>query len=246
MQFTQLLSATAIVAALATGATAALAQPIPAPAPAPAPAAMGSMAPATGSMKSGSMGSSMGSMKPDSMGSMKSGAMGMMSGDRYGGPAYLGAPDLPVTVSVVTAGGGAANFSTAKALTAMVGPTLTNAEVGKLTQQYGKEKVDSFITVFNYVVGDAVTIATADGMKLPAASPLDGKALAGQLVKFGAAEGTHDRFWTGDMLDHLVSHKIHDQVMDDIDKKYGAPADENYHVISNQAFYDIAQALSKG
>jgi len=240
MQFTQLLSATAIVAALATGATAALAQPTPAPAP--APDAMGSMAPATGSMKSGSMGS----MKSDSMGSMKSGSMGMMSGDRYGGPAYLGAPDLPVTVAVVTAGGGAADFSTAKALTAMVGPTLTNAEVGKLTQQYGKEKVDSFIRVFNYVVGDAVTIATADGMKLPAASPLDGKALAGQLVKFGAAEGTHDRFWTGDMLDHLVSHKIHDQVMDDIDKKYGAPADENYHVISNQAFYDIAQALSKG
>lgn len=240
MQFTQLLSATAIVAALATGATAALAQPTPAPAP--APDAMGSMAPATGSMKSGSMGS----MKSDSMGSMKSGSMGMMSGDRYGGPSYLGAPDLPVTVSVVTAGGGAADFSTAKALTAMVGPTLTNAEVGKLTQQYGKEKVDSFITVFNYVVDDAVAIATKAGIKLPAASPLEGKALAGELVKFGSAESTHDRFWTGDMLDHLVSHKIHDQVMDDIDKKYGAPADENYHVISNQAFYDIAQALSKG
>jgi len=244
MQLTQLLSATAIVAALATGATAALAQPTPAPAPA------GSMAPATGSMKSDSMGSmksdSMGSMKSDSMGSMKSGSMGMMSGARYGGPSYLGAPDLPVTVAVVTAGGGAADFSTAKALTAMVGPTLTNAEVGKLTQQYGKEKVDSFITVFNYTVVDAVKIATADGIKLPAASPLEGKALAAELVKFGSAESTHDRFWTGDMLDHLVSHKIHDQVMDDIDKKYGAPADENYHVISNQAFYDIAQALSKG
>jgi hypothetical protein len=45
------------------------------------------------------------------------------------------------------------------------------------------------------------------------------------------------------MLDHLVTHKIHDQTMTDIDAKFGAAADENYHKISNQAFYDIAQAL---
>ena len=31
--------------------------------------------------------------------------------------------------------------------------------------------------------------------------------------------------------------------MDAIDAKYGKGADANYHKISNQAFYDLAQAL---
>jgi len=45
------------------------------------------------------------------------------------------------------------------------------------------------------------------------------------------------------MLDHVVSSKVHETVMDDIDQKYGAVADANYHLISNQAHYDLAQAL---
>ncbi|MGH8280097.1 MAG: hypothetical protein ACRETQ_11130 [Gammaproteobacteria bacterium] len=31
--------------------------------------------------------------------------------------------------------------------------------------------------------------------------------------------------------------------MDDTDAKYGSTYDANYHVITNQAFYDVAQAL---
>jgi hypothetical protein len=31
--------------------------------------------------------------------------------------------------------------------------------------------------------------------------------------------------------------------MDDIDAKYGTVADANYHLISDQAHYDLAQAL---
>jgi len=37
----------------------------------------------------------------------------------------------------------------------------------------------------------------------------------------------------------------HDEeaVMNDIDKKFGAAADGNYHRIADQAHYDLAQAL---
>ena len=43
--------------------------------------------------------------------------------------------------------------------------------------------------------------------------------------------------------DELVTHQIHEAVMNDIDKKFGAAADGNYHRIADQAHYDLAQAL---
>jgi hypothetical protein len=159
---------------------------------------------------------------------------------RYGGPVYNGAPALKVTASFVAAGGGATDFSIATALTSMVGEKLVGAEVGKLTQQYGKDKVDSWIEVFNYAVKDSLKLATTSGVTLPDAN-LKGKKLASTMVKAGLdKDGT---FWIGFLLDKAVTHKIHMQVMDDIDAKYGEDADANYHKITNQAMYDAAQAL---
>jgi hypothetical protein len=171
-------------------------------------------------------------------GSMKG---GMSGGDRFGGPSYKGAPNLAATAALVQAGGGAANFSTATALTSMVGSALVTKEVGKLDKQYSKAEVAQFLKTFDFAVGDSLKIATAAGVKIPAPAPLKGKALAAALVKTGTT--TDGTFWTGWLLDHAVSNKIHNQVMDDIDKKYGAKADADYHKISNQAFYDLGQAL---
>jgi hypothetical protein len=163
-----------------------------------------------------------------------------MDMSRYGGPVWSGKPALNVTASLVQAGGGPAHFSSAKALTAMVGPKLVNAEVGKLTKQYGAAKVKSWLTVFDYAVDDALGIATKAGVKLPKGN-LAGKQLAATLVKAGLdKDGT---FYVEYMLDKAVSHKIHVAVMDDIDKKYGAAADSNYHAVTNQAMYDLAHAL---
>ncbi|MBV8595113.1 MAG: hypothetical protein JOZ50_02575, partial [Candidatus Eremiobacteraeota bacterium] len=78
--------------------------------------------------------------------------------------------------------------------------------------------------------------------KLPSPT-LSGKELATTLVKAGtAADGT---FQIEYLLDKAVTHKIHVQVMDDIDNdpSLGKKADYDYHRISNQAFYDVAQAL---
>ena len=157
------------------------------------------------------------------------------------GPNYTGTPDLATTSALAAAGGGAATFSITTALTSMVGPDLVQKEVGKLTTQYGKKSVGDWVTVFNFVVQDGAATATSAGVTLPAAPPsLTGKALATALVTDGAGNGT---FWTGTMLDHLVSHGIHVTVMDHIDKKFGASMDGNYHRITDQAMYDLAQAL---
>ena len=163
-----------------------------------------------------------------------------MDKSRYGGPVYSGTPALAVTASLVKAGGGPASYSTAQALTSMVGPKLVKAEVGKLTKQYGKAGVGSWLTVFDFAVKDALKIATGAGVRLPA-GPLSGHKLASTLVGAGAdKDGT---FYTEFLLDKAVTHKIHMQVMEDIDSKFGEPADRNYHRVTNQAMVDVAHAL---
>ena len=168
------------------------------------------------------------------------GAQGMKMNARYSGPVYTGAPMLKVTSSLVAAGGGASNFSTAKAVTAIAGKDLTNKELAKLTKQYGQDKVSDWIKVNDFAVADALKIATAAGVKLPKASIKPNK-LGGTLVKMGLAKD--DTYYVEFMLDKLLSHDIHDKVMDDIDAKFGEPADANYHKVSNQAYYDLAKAM---
>jgi hypothetical protein len=186
--------------------------------------------------------SSGGSMGGSMSGGMMSGGMdhGMPPGTRGGdGVTYTGAPDLQAAVSLVTAGGPIGSFSITKALTALAGPKIANAEVAKLTKQYGAAKVASFVAVQNFAVNDAVKIATAAGVKFPTPA-LTGAALAKRVVGLGLVSGT---YYEGTQLDHLVTHAIHEKAMDDIDQKFGAAADANYHRIADQAHYDLAKAL---
>jgi hypothetical protein len=188
------------------------------------------------------------SMAPMHGSSMSGSKMMMKSGPDHGMPVgkaggdgvtYTGAPDLQAAISLVTAGGAPGNFSVVKAISAMAGAKTANAEVAKLTKQYGAAKFGSFVAVQNFTVNDAVKIATAAGVKFP--SPmLHGAVLAKRVVGLGLVGGT---YYEGVQLDHLVTNKIHEKVMDDIDAKYGAAADANYHLIANQAHYDLAQAL---
>jgi len=158
---------------------------------------------------------------------------------RFGGPSYAADPALTVTASLVKAGGGE-NFSIATALTSMVGADTVKAEIGSLTKRYGEKRVNQFVAIFDFAVKDALKIATKAGVALPEAN-LEGKELATTLVKAGMdKDGT---FWTCFLLDKAVSHNIHVAVMADIDQKFGAAADEDYHRISNQAHYDLGKAL---
>lgn len=160
----------------------------------------------------------------------------------FGGETYLGAPALDVTAALVKAGGGADNFSFSTALVSMLGEKTVNAEVAKLTRQYGHENVTNFINGMTFAVNDGLKRATEAGVTLPAApADLNGAKLASTLVSAGtAADGS---WWSGLLFDKALSHDIHVKVMQDIDAKYGHGADENTHKILNQAMYDVAQAL---
>ena len=160
----------------------------------------------------------------------------------FGGPTYNGAPALDVTAALVEAGGGAADFSFAKALVSMLGEETVNAEVAKLTKQYGEKNVTGFINGMTFAVKDGLKRATEAGVTLPAApADLKGAKLASTLVVAGTVpEGS---WWSGFLFDKALSHDLHVKVMQDIDAKFGHGADENTHKILNQAMYDVAQAL---
>jgi hypothetical protein len=166
------------------------------------------------------------------------------SAARFGGSVYTGAPDLPLTLSMIMAGGGPSNFHTTTLVGVLAGKN-ADAEVAKLTKQYGEENVKAYLTTFDFVVNDAVKRATEAGVKFPAApspDPKDGKALTIALYKAGVDPATG--FNVEYMLDHLVSHPIHDQVMDDIDAKYGKTADGVYHSVTLVVFQDLKKAYN--
>ena len=152
---------------------------------------------------------------------------------------YRGAPKLEVASSLVAAGGAPQKFSIVGALRSIAGKKVANAELLKLTRQYGPGKIASFVKVQNFAVDQAVRDAVAAGVMLPAPM-LHGKRLAVAITKAGLEGGT---YYEGVMLDHLVSNKIHEAVMKAIDAQYGTKADANYHRIADQAHYDLAQAL---
>ena len=92
------------------------------------------------------------------------------------------------------------------------------------------------------MVNDSLVIVKNKAIKLPSTpdpSPSDGKALATALYKAGVTNGSYNVVY---MLDMLVSHPIHIQVMDDIDAKYGAKADGNYRAVLTQAMLDLKAA----
>lgn len=154
---------------------------------------------------------------------------------------YTGTPALAVTLSMVEAGGGPNNFSTVTLLKTLTGP-LFDAEVAKLTKEYGKAQVAQFLKTFDFVVADSLKIVGEKKIALPSQpnpNPKDGKALATALWEAGqSGEG----FNVEVMLDRAVSHPIHVQVMKDIDAKYGLAADAQYHAILTTAMKDLAAA----
>ena len=172
-----------------------------------------------------------------------SSSMITMQPSRFSGPGvYTGPPALPVTLSMIIAGGGPAHFDSVKLVKVLAGKNF-NAEVAKLTKQYGKTKVGNFLTVFNYVVSDSLRIVTAAKVKLPSKpnpNPSDGKALAAALWNAGVMPNGG---WSVEvMLDRAVSHPVHVQVMKDIDAKFGIGKDADYHVVLATAMHDLKAA----
>jgi len=166
-------------------------------------------------------------------------AMGMGNGARFGGSVYTGAPKLANTLSLVVAGGGPKNFSTVTLFGVLAGDK-AKAEEDALTKEYGADRFGQFVKTFDFVIDDALKIVTEKKVALPSTpdpDPKNGKALAGALYMDGI--DPKGGFNVEYMLDTLVTHPIHVQIMKDIDAKYGGKADADYHIILTKVMGDL-------
>jgi len=159
---------------------------------------------------------------------------------RYGGGVYMGPPRLDVTSSLILAGGGVENFRIERALRSTEGDTWTNDELDSLRDTYGREKVRNWGRAFDMSVKDAARRATNAGLTLPLPD-MKGRRLAMALVNAGIDED--HRFTCETFMDRTLSHGVHEQVMDDVDKQFGSDADGDSHQITNRLFYDLAMHL---
>ena len=158
---------------------------------------------------------------------------------RFGGSNYCNNPKLTNTLALVVAGGGPKAFSTVT-LFGVLADGKAAAEKAKLIKQYGSAGFGQYVKTFDFVINDALKIVTEKKVALPNApspDPKNGKALAAALYTDGISPTAG--FSVEYMLDHLVSHPIHVQVMKDIDAKYGPKADADYHVVTLTIFKDL-------
>lgn len=157
-------------------------------------------------------------------------------------PAAAAAPDYPLAEAVIQAGGGAAHFDTTALFRTLAG-RLAGPELFRLRGMYGRRNVAAFLDAFQFTVHDFDRIARRDGVALPASAdpdPHDAKALATALVRTGtAADG---RFSVPQLLDRLLSQRIHAEISADLDRRFGAGADANYGNILGQVMADMKRA----
>jgi hypothetical protein len=161
-----------------------------------------------------------------------------------GATVYHGFPHLHLTVAVVDAGGGARHFDSRRLVERMFG-SKASAENAKLTRQFGATRVASFYTVFTFAVDDALKTARHMLIPLPKSAhpdPASGAQLANAMYHAGVT--TSQRYDVGYMLEVLVSHQIHHDIMGDMDKRFSPPVNGDFHLILTTAMQDVAREYS--
>jgi hypothetical protein len=142
---------------------------------------------------------------------------------------YHGTPDLKLTVDIVTAGTGPNGFDTKQLFKAMYGAD-TPAEAARLTQAYGAPAVGDFFTLMDFSINDVVRMVKRDNVALPAADdPLSPTRLDHAIYVLGySPNGKYD---VGYMLERLISHKYHKELMMDLHMKFSPARVATFHSI---------------
>lgn len=149
--------------------------------------------------------------------------------------------DRALTSAVIAAGGGGARFHTSTLFHALAG-SLAGAEFMKLRLQFGRAKVAVFSDVFEFTVNDYQVLAKTQHLDIrvaPSPDPRDPKALAAALLRDADAAGTYD---VDLLLDRMLGAKMHAHVRADVERRFGADANERYRAVLLQSLLDMKRA----
>ena len=150
---------------------------------------------------------------------------------------YHGPPDLELAARLVQAGSNDRGFDSHLLFARLYGPS-AQSEGAKLAQRYGKHQVAIFFPMMNYAVADIVRLATTVAhAKIPVVpAHQNPAALQRDLIRAGTVpDGRYD---VGYMIERMMTHPLHHQLMQNLDGKYG-PAD-------NAAFHEILGSVVTG
>ncbi len=142
-----------------------------------------------------------------------------------------------LTGALYAAGGGAGNFSTIRALNAMLGAPTVQAEMQRLQDRYD---TNTFIQEFDFAMDDAWAKAGKNDVSVSTASDLTGSQLASAIV----SAGTSRRVFTIQRLfSSLFPPQVAADVLLDLDVKYGSDASKNFREVANAFFTDTGLSL---
>ncbi len=151
-------------------------------------------------------------------------------------------PNVPLTVALIEAGGGAQHYDTVTLIHSLAGH-LAGVELWHLRLVFGRQKVGSFLSVFNFAVKDIVTTfhdAHIDLNVSPSPDPHDGHALCAALIAQALQpDGNLD---VDLLLDHMLSAGAHAHVRTDIARAYGAEGERNFRAVLLQSLRDMRRA----
>lgn len=154
---------------------------------------------------------------------------------------YYGSPNLTLTAQMLSAGGGAAKFSSHTLYLYLAGAH-ADSEAQSLVRRFGAANVDQFFATFNEFVRLAAVQVAQQHIPLPQATPVSGAVLAQQLYQSGVMPD--NRFDVGYMLEHLLSRPIHVTLMNEVnaDPSYGPAKNASFHSILAAAMQDLYRA----
>ncbi len=154
---------------------------------------------------------------------------------------YQGDPNLQLTVDLVTAGSGDHGFDTKLLFSRMYGDRMP-AEARRLTQLYGTLPVSNFFTLMDFTIADVLRIVQRDHVPLPKADdPLVPATIERNLVAAGKTpSGNYD---VGYMIEHLITHKYHHELMMDLYKKFPSREVGSFHTVLASVVQDSTAGL---
>jgi len=140
---------------------------------------------------------------------------------------YTGAPDLELTARLVAAGSDRGTFH-ATTLFERAFAKGWPAERAHMRAKYGDQRVRDCFALMDYTVGDTLRIVKRDNVAVPAVTTSTTPLPA---ALWAAGQTPSGRYDVGYMLERLVSHAYHHEIMHDLDARFGRNANASFHIV---------------